>query len=205
MWMLRSIALLISLTFILISVSPAESGEPTEVVKATTDKVLEILKDKELKKPQNIQKRRERMRQVIHAQFDFEEMSRRSLARHWAKRSPEEKKEFISLFKDLLGRSYIKRIEDYTGEKIIYADESIDENYAIVKTKIITKKEIEIPINYRLLKKASKWSVYDVVIEGVSLISNYRTQFNKIIRSQSFEALIKRMKNKLEEEKSLEE
>jgi phospholipid transport system substrate-binding protein len=202
---LRVAALFVSLTFFLISVPYAESGGPKEGLKANVDKVLEVLRDKELKKPENKQKRREKIRKVLRQNFNYEEMSKRALAIHWKKRTPAEKKEFISLFRDLLERSYIKRIEAYTDENVVYAAESIDSDYAEVKTKIITERKVEIPINYRLLKSSSKWKVYDVVIEGVSLIKNYRTQFNKIIRSQSFEALIKRMKNKQEEEESMEQ
>jgi phospholipid transport system substrate-binding protein len=200
----RVVVLLVSLTFFLPAGSFAATGDVTKELKATVDNVLEVLKDKELKKPENSQKRREKIRQEIQKQFNFEEMSKRSLAQHWAQRSPKEKEEFISLFKDLLERSYIKKIEAYTDEKIVYSNEMPDGEYSVVKTKIITAKNIEIPIDYRLLKGAAQWSVYDVVIEGVSLINNYRTQFNKIIRSQSFEALLKRMKNKQEEETSLE-
>ncbi|MEF9437732.1 MAG: ABC transporter substrate-binding protein [Candidatus Mariimomonas ferrooxydans] len=174
-------------------------------IKANVDKVLEVLRDKELKKPGNKQKRREKIRKVLRQNFNYEEMSKRALAVHWKKRTPVEKKGFISLFRDLLERSYIKRIEEYTDENVVYAAESIDGDYAEVKTKIITERKVEIPINYRLLKSSTKWKVYDVVIEGISLIKNYRTQFNKIIRSKSFEALIKRMKNKQEEEESLEQ
>ena len=200
----RVAALLVSLTFFLPVSSSAASGDAKTELKTTIDKVLEVLRVKELKKPENSQKRRKQIRQVIQEKFNFEEMSKRSLAQHWAQRSQKEKEEFIPLFKDLLERSYIKKIEAYSDEKIVYSDEKSDGEYSVVKTKIITAKNIEIPIDYRLLKGETQWSVYDVVIEGVSLINNYRTQFNKIIRSQSFDALLKRMKNKQEEEISLE-
>lgn len=200
----RVAALLVSLTFFLPVSSSAASGDAKKELKTTVDKVLEVLRDKELKKPENNQKRRKQIRQVIQEKFNFEEMSKRSLAQHWAQRSQKEKEEFIPLFKDLLERSYIKKIEAYSDEQIVYSDEKSDGEYSVVKTKIITAKNIEIPIDYRLLKGEAQWSVYDVVIEGVSLINNYRTQFNKIIRSQSFDALLKRMKNKQEEEISLE-
>lgn len=200
----RVAALLVSLTFFLPVSYSAASGDATKELKTTIDKVLEVLRDKELKKPENSQKRRKQIRQAFQEKFNFEEMSKRSLAQHWAQRSQKEKEEFIPLFKDLLERSYIKKIEAYTDEQIVYSDEKSDGEYSVVKTKIITAKNIEIPIDYRLLKGETQWSVYDVVIEGVSLINNYRTQFNKIIRSQSFDALLKRMKNKQEEEISLE-
>ena len=180
----------------------AYAGEATNQVKQTTDKVINILKNKELNKPSRTKERRTIIRKTINERFDFEEMAQRSLALHLKKRTQEEKKEFVSLYTDLLEKSYIKKIESYTDEKILYLDEIIDDEYAVVKTKIIIpKKNLEVPIEYRLLaKKGGKWGVYDVVIEGVSLVNNYRNQFNKIIRQSSYEDLIKRMKNKREEE-----
>ncbi|MCX8069920.1 MAG: ABC transporter substrate-binding protein [Thermodesulfovibrionales bacterium] len=176
------------------------SISPQSAVNKTTDKVVDILKDKELKKPQKTEQRRTAIRKAIIEVFDFEEMAKRSLAIHWQKRSAQEKKEFVALFTDLLERSYIKKIESYSDEKIDYLEEKIDGDNAIVKSKITTKRGLEIPIDYRLMKKDGKWFVYDVVIEGVSLVSNYRNQFNKIIRQNSYDELVKRMKNKQEEE-----
>lgn len=140
------------------------------------------------------------MRKVVGERFDYEEMAQRSLALHWKKRTAAEKKEFVPLYSDLLERSYVKKIESYTEEKILYVGETIEGEYAVVKTRIITKRNVEVPIEYKLMKKSSKWEVYDVIIEGVSLVNNYRNQFNKIIRTDSYEELVKRMKNKQEEE-----
>lgn len=165
----------------------------------TIDKVIEILKNEDLKKPDKEADRRAELRRVISKRFDFEEMAKRSLALHWKKRTPEERQEFIPLFSDLLERAYINKIESYADEQILYTDEEIEGKYAVVKTKITTKRDVDIPIEYRLLNKNSQWAVYDVVIEGVSLVNNYRTQFNRIIRKDSYEALVKRMKNKQEE------
>jgi len=178
----------------------AYAGVPTDQMKQTIDKVIDILNNKELKKPGKVKERRTALRKAVGGKFDFEEMAKRSLALYWKQRTPEEKKEFVSFYSDLLERSYIKKIENYTDEKIIYTDEKIDDGYAIVKTKIITKRNVEIPIEYKLLKKNNKWDVYDVVIEGVSLVNNYRNQFSKIIRTSSYEELVKRMKNKQDEE-----
>jgi phospholipid transport system substrate-binding protein len=178
----------------------AYAGVPTDQMKQTIDKVIDILNNKELKKPGKVKERRTALRKAVGEKFDFEEMAKRSLALFWKQRTPEEKKEFVSLYSDLLERSYIKKIENYSDEKIIYTDENVDDGYAIVKTKIITKRNVDIPIEYRLLKKNNKWEVYDVVIEGVSLVNNYRTQFSKIIRTSSYEELVKRMKNKQDEE-----
>jgi len=178
----------------------AYAGVPTDQMKQTIDKVIDILNNKELKKPVKVKERRTAIRKAVGEKFDFEEMAKRSLALYWKQRTPEEKKEFVSLYSDLLERSYIKKIENYSDEKIIYTDEKIDDGYAIVKTKIITKRNVEIPIEYKLLKKNNKWDVYDVVIEGVSLVNNYRNQFSKIIRTSSYEELVKRIQNKQDEE-----
>ncbi|BCB96406.1 toluene tolerance protein [Dissulfurispira thermophila] len=173
---------------------------PTQQVKQTVDKVLDILKNKELKRPEKTKERRALIRKTVLERFDFEEMAKRSLALHWRNRTPEERKEFVPLYTDLLERSYIKKIESYTDEKILYIGEKIEGEYSEVNTKIVTKRNVEVPIDYKLLRKNGKWEVYDVVIEGVSLVNNYRTQFNKIIRTNSYEELVKRMKNKQEEE-----
>ena len=178
----------------------AYADSPINQIKQTVDKVLDILKNKELKRPEKTKERRALIRKAISERFDFEEMAKRSLALHWRKRTSDERKEFVTLYTDLLERSYIKKIESYTGEKILYVNEKVNGEYAEVDTKIITKRNVEIPLEYRLLKKNGKWEVYDVVIEGVSLVNNYRTQFNKIIRTDSYEGLVKRMKDKQEQE-----
>ncbi len=192
--------LLVTGYWLLSNITEAYADTPTQQVKQTVDKVLDILKNKELKKPAKTKERRALIRQTVSERFDFEEMAKRSLALHWRKRTPEERKEFVPLYTDLLERSYIKKIESYTDEKILYLNEKINGEYAEVDTKIVTKRNVEIPIEYRLLRKNGKWEVYDVIIEGVSLVNNYRTQFNKIIRTNSYEELVKRMKNKQEEE-----
>lgn len=193
--------LLLSLILVTVfTVSDAYAGEPTNQVKQTVDKVLDILRNKELKKPEKTRERRAAIRKAVSERFDFEEMAKRALGLHWRKRTPDERKEFVSLFTDLLERSYIKKIESYSDEKILYVGENVESEYAVVRSTIITKRNVEIPVDYRLLEKNGKWEVYDVVIEGVSLVNNYRTQFNKIIRTNSYEELVKRMKNKQEEE-----
>ncbi len=127
-------------------------------------------------------------------------MSKRALARHWQPRTPAEREEFVKLFADLLERAYVSRRSRTTaGEKIAYNGDTIDGDVALVKTKIITKQGTDIPVDYRMLKRNDRWLVYDVVIEGVSLINNYRTQFNKIIQTSSYQALVDRMKNKQNE------
>jgi len=188
------------ITCLLFFSSGSYAGEPTNLMKQTIDKVLDILKNKELKKPQKTNARRAAIRNVVGERFDFEEMAKRSLALHWKKRTAEERQEFVPLFSDLIERAYIKKIESYTDEKVVYSGEKTENMYAVVDTKILTKRNVEIPIQYRLLKESNRWKVYDVIVEGVSLINNYRNQFNKIIREKSYEELVKRLKKKQEED-----
>lgn len=200
---MKGIKLIILFVFLFFITAHLESNQvsPKERVKLTVDKVIEILKDPKYKSKDKAQQRRTLLRNEISKIFDFEEMSKRSLGIYWRERTPQEKKEFVELYKDLLERSYSGKIESYTDEKIIYYDERIDNNkFAEVKTKIITTEKKEIPIDYRLYFDGKEWKVYDVVIEGVSLISNYRSQFSKIIRNFSYQELVKRMKAKQIEE-----
>jgi phospholipid transport system substrate-binding protein len=189
-----------TLVFIVTAVGPLFAGEAMDQVRVSVDQVLNILRSKELGKKGKEAERRAALRKTISARFDFEEMAKRSLATHWRVRTPEEKKEFVALYTDLLERSYVNKIESYEDETIVYTDETLDGEYALVKTKIVTKRNTQIPIDYRLKKENGQWYAYDVIIEGVSLVNNYRTQFNNIIRQNSYEALIKRMKSKREED-----
>lgn len=179
------------------------AGEPTDVVKQGTDRILEAVKDPNLKGTAKTAERRKLLYKIADDYFDWDEMARRSMSIYWAERTPEEKKQFVAVFSDLLARSYVGKIEGYKNQKILYGAEKIDGEYAIVETKIITERDVEVPIHYRLRKKGSRWLAYDISIEGVSLVNNYRTQFNKILTSSSFSELIKRMKTKqLQEEAS---
>lgn len=177
--------------------TPLFSGEPQEQLQQTTDKVLAILSDPNLKSPEKTKERRELILRVVDERFDWEEMARRCLARHWVQRTPEEKREFIHLFKELLQQVYMDKVEGYSWNKIQYEGETIDGNYGTVKVKIFTPKEQPIHVEYRLLKKGPTWLVYDFSIEGVSMVNNYRTQFNEIIVKSSYRELIKRLKTKL--------
>jgi phospholipid transport system substrate-binding protein len=175
----------------------AWAGEPMDQIRQTTDTILSILSDPALKAPSKADERRKRIRNAVDQRFDWEEMARRSLARHWAGRTDEEKREFIHLFGDLLERTYMDKIEGYSGEKVQYEGETIEGDYAVVRVKIVTQKNVDIPVEYRLQKKGNNWLVYDVTIEGVSLVNNYRTQFNSIIVGSSYAALVKRLRAKI--------
>jgi len=178
---------------------PAWAGVPTEKVKETADKIIAIVSDPSLKDPSKEAQRREQIRKAVDELCDWEEMSRRSLGRYWAQRSEQEKKEFVHLFGQLLERTYSDRVEGYSGEKVNYLGERVDGDYAEVEVKIVTNKNTEIPVVYRMRAKDQKWLVYDMVIEGVSLVNNYRTQFSDILAKSSFEALLKRLKEKGDE------
>ncbi len=175
----------------------AYAEEPTEQMKQSIDSVLAVLKNKSLEGPEKTAQRRTAIRKIVYSRFDFREMSKRALALHWKKRTPAERKEFVSLFADLLEATYIEKIERYSDEKILYVDESVDGGYAEVETKVLTKDGREIPIDYLLIKEGVKWMVYDVNIEGMSLIENYRTQFEEIIGSGSYGELVKKLKEKV--------
>jgi len=178
---------------------PVEAGIPTDQLKSGTDRVLKLLQDPELKKPWKVDERRKQIRSVANEIFDWQETGKRALARHWQARTPQQREEFSTLFADLIERSYVSKIEAYSGEKILYLGEAIEGDQATVHTKLVTKSNTEIPIDYRMHARGDKWLVYDVLIEGVSLISNYRTQFNKIITTSSYQELVKKMKSKQEE------
>lgn len=173
---------------------------PLEDVKKTVDEVVRIVSDKEMKK--NDLKRRQALKRSISTIFDYSEMAKRSLGKHWNDRTPAEKKQFAELFASLLENSYASKIESYNNEKIIYLKENLDGDHAEVKSKVLTAKRDEFTLDYRLVNQNGKWLAYDVVIEGVSLVSNYRTQFNKIITANGYPELVKKLQNKTEEIKA---
>ncbi|HEY7319210.1 MAG TPA: ABC transporter substrate-binding protein [Candidatus Binatia bacterium] len=175
----------------------AGAGVPGDQVRQTTDKFLAILKDPQLKGESKKNERRGKLKEVLYQRFDFTEMAKRSLGSEWRRRSPEEQKEFVKLFTDLLERAYLDKIESYNGENIQYLKERADDNnYAQVDTKIIDNKGQEFSVNYRLYNMKGDWKVYDVVIEDVSIVNNYRSQFNRVLATSSYEELVNRMKEK---------
>ncbi len=176
------------------------AGGPTEDVRKTTDKLIAIVSDPAMKSSDRATERAKRIRKAVDERFDWKEMSKRTLARHWKKRTQREKEEFIDLFGKLLERTYLDKVEGYSGEKVLYVGERVDGNYGIVVVKIVTRKDTEILVKYKLKKKGSEWLVYDISIEGVSLVNNYRKQFNSIMTRSSYEDLIKKLRRKVEGE-----
>lgn len=195
--MLKRITLLITAALFLAS---AAFANPIEVVKKTVDEVVHIVADKELKKSDT--KRRHALKKAISSIFDYSEMAKRSLGKHWNVRTATEKKQFAELFATLLENSYAGKIESYNNEKIVYIKEILEEEYAEVKSKVVTAARDEFTLDYRLFKHNGKWMVYDVIIEGVSLVSNYRSQFNKIITANGYAKLVEKLQSKSEELKA---
>ena len=177
------------------------AGEPTEAIRGTIDEVLRILGDKQLKEPSKANERRQLLETVVGERFDYQEMSRRSLGAPWNNLSDKEKDEFVSLFQTLLVNTYADKVESYSGEGVQYVNERREKEYAEVRTNVLTGKT-EIPLDYRLLNKGSAWRVYDVVVDGVSLVSNYRGQFSKILRTSSYADLVDQLRKKSDKIKS---
>jgi phospholipid transport system substrate-binding protein len=196
---------IVLLSVILLMSSPALAGEARDQIKQTTDHVLSILSDPAYKGRARTEERRREIRKAIDERFDWEEMAHRSLATHWSPRSSEERKEFVSLFADLVSGTYLDKLEGYSGEKIVYTAETVDGDRAVTRVKIVTSKNKEIPLEYRLLKKGSQWLIYDISIEGVSFVNNYRTQFNSIILKSGYDELVRKLKEKRVLENSKED
>ena len=184
-------ALTLTAILALVTAGTAVAGEPTDQVRRSVDEVLKIVQSQ----PDGLA-RRTAVRQAANRLFDFEETAKRALGPHWQQRTPAEHEEFVRLFSDLLEAAYVGKIDLYQGEKITYVGETVDGDQATVKTRIVTKQGNEVPVDYRLLREMDGWRVYDVIIEGVSLVANYRTQFNKIIQTSSYDDLVKRMRAK---------
>ena len=180
---------------LLMAPAPSRAGEPTDQVRGAIDRVLEILKKKDLQAKERRAERRALLREEISKAFDFDEMAKRSLGPAWRQRSPEERKEYVALFRQVLENSYLGKVEAYQGEKIRYVKDSVEEGrIATVETLIVTAKGQEIPLNYRMMKVKSEWRVYDVVIEEISLVNNYRSQFGGILQRSSFQDLLARLR-----------
>ena len=168
----------------------------TSQLKGTIDKVIKIVKDEALKNDQ--QARRAALRKTIDERFNYRQMVMRSLAKNWDARSDQERQEFIALFKSLLENSYANKLEAYRDEKINYLDEIIKGKYALIKTEVV-RRSSTIGVDYKLIQENGNWKVYDFVIEGVSMIRNYRSQFTKIIRRDSYEVLVQKLTDKINE------
>ena len=175
--------------------APAQG--PREAVQGAVDRVIQVLHEGGSDRfDRDYPRRRAEIRRIAHELFDFDDMARRALSRHWIQRSPQERAEFVGLFTDLLERSYIGKIEAYSGEKIVYAGEAIDGSWATVRSRVTTKRQTDTTLDYRLHQTEGRWKVYDLLIDGVSFVSTYRSEFNRIIRLSSYSSLVEQMRKK---------
>ena len=181
-----------------LTASQARAGLPTDQIKTTVDKALVVLRDPRLKPPAKQTERREQLKQVLFSRFNFAEMAKRSLGPNWSRRTPQEQEEFVRLFTEVLERAYGDIIESYSEAEIVYLTEKVDGGYADVNSKVVTTKGEEYSLNYRVQLVGSEWKVYDVVAENISLVNNYRSQFNRVIAKSSYEELVRRLKDKNE-------
>jgi len=191
------IAILTGLLILLPIPAPADSGHetPTAVVRATLDAVFHILDDPHLKPATEAKQRRHQLEQVIAERFDYEEMSKRTLAAQWKPLSDKDRQEFVQLFKAFLSDQYAARIEGYAGERVLYLSERTTDGYAEVRTRLVSDK-LDFPMDYRLTSKRGTWYAYDVIVDGVSLVMNYRSQFTKIMAESSFQELLRRLRER---------
>lgn len=179
-----------------LSGTPALSGEPLELVKSSGEKVIAILKDPKLKAPDKKQERVERLKEIINPIFDYDEMARRTLGAHWRRRTPAEQQEFLRLFHAFLEKVYSEKLDLYAGEGAVFGRETIDQDYAEVESKVTNGKGEESPMLYRLKRADGKWKVYDAVVENISIVNNYRSQFDRVITKSSFDELKKMLREK---------
>ena len=188
------IGLGVIVSVVVATVIPAVAGAPTDQLKQRVDEVIKVVDD-----PAMMGKTAERqaaVRKIAEDVFDYPDTAQRALGVHWNARSPQERQEFVQLFADLLDRAYVGKIDLYQGEKVRYAGETVNGDEATVKTRIVTKRGSEVPVDYRMHLKNGRWLVYDVIIEGVSLVSNYRVQFNKVVQTESYPALVQKLRAK---------
>ena len=172
------------------------AGEPLELVKVSANRAIQILKDPKLQSKEKKKERIERLKEIVNPLFDYEEMARRSLGPHWRRRSPQEQQEFVKLFRDYLEKTHSDKVDLYAGDKVIYGRETVEDDYAQVETTFVNTKGEEFSVVYRLRRVGGKWKVYDAVVENISIVNNYRSQFDRVISKSSFEELMRLLKEK---------
>ncbi|MEQ8160370.1 MAG: ABC transporter substrate-binding protein [Smithellaceae bacterium] len=188
---------ILSILMVFVLAVPVYAGIPLNTAQSAVNRVLEVLRDPKLKSPAAKEIKKEKLRIIYKDMFDEIEFSRRTLARNWNKFTPAQRAEFVNLFEQVLEKTYMDKILAYSYEKVnFYKETMISENQAEIHSRVITSSK-EVPINYRMIRKDGKWRVYDVVVENVSLIQNYRTQFNDILASNTPEQLLEILRKKV--------
>ena len=185
-------------TFVLslASLTSAQATAPVDLVRTTVDRAMQILKDPKLGSPDKKQERVDRLRETLNAIFDYEEMAKRALGPHWRQRTAAEREEFVKLFRDFLEKVYSEKMFLYAGENVRFGREVIDNEFAQVESTIIQVKGEEIAVVYKLRQVNGQWKVYDAIVENISIINNYRSQFDRVISTSSYEELVKRLREK---------
>ena len=188
------VGILATSALVMAFLSPAWAGPPTDTLREYTEAVQKVLDDPALKADDRRHERRAAVRRVAIEAFDVQETARRALGPHWQQRTPAEREEFVQLFADLLEQTYIAKIDLYGGERLKFVDERIDGDTAVVRARVTTRQGTEVPVEGRMHKRSERWLIYDVTIENISLIANYRSQFDRIIRTSSYADLVKRLR-----------
>jgi phospholipid transport system substrate-binding protein len=173
--------------------TPAWANDPMSVVQTTVNQALAVLRDRSVP----LSQRQDRLRQIVASSFDFTEMAKSALGYHWRKLTPEQQQEFTNTFVAFIEDSYLSKINDYSGQQVVFKGSSTDgPDYAQVNTDIVSPNKDPIHVNYRLINKKGEWKIYDVTVDAISIIANYRNQFNRVMNNQGFNALITDLKNK---------
>jgi len=196
-------ALAAALAASLAAASPALAAAtgpgPLDAIRQSTDRILAVLRDPALAAPEKKAERRQKILDIVDERFNWPDMAQRALARHWAPRSPQERAEFVPLFTDLIRYTYLGKVEGYAGENVRYKGEQIEGDYARVDVVIVTTKGVDVPVQYSLKKIGAEWRIYDVAVEGVRLVNNYRTQFNSMLNSMTYPKFVEKLKEKVAE------
>ena len=191
-----SFVVAVALGLVAVASAPARAGAPTDQVREYTDAVVKVLEDPALKAEDKKPERRAAVRKIAADVFDVQETARRALGPHWQQRTTQERQEFVQLFAELLEQTYISKIDLFGGEKLKFTEEKVDGDNAMVRAKVLTKQQTEVPVEARMLRRGDRWLIYDILIENISLVGNYRAQFDRIIRTSSYEDLVKRLRNR---------
>jgi phospholipid transport system substrate-binding protein len=168
----------------------------TDRLRPEIERVVQTLEDPALKSAARMAERRQAVRDITGGMFDWAEMARRTLGRHWDARSEAERAEFAGLYRELIERAFMAKIEKYSGEKILFAGETVEGDQATVRTRLLARGG-EVLIDYRLGAQGDRWLIYDVVIDGVSITANYRAQFAGFLLKSSYGDLVRRMRDRV--------
>ena len=196
LWLMCATSILLGTSCIPESKPSPAQGAPTEAMRTTVSQALRVLQDQELKKPERTDERVTQLKKIADVRFDYGEMAKRSLGGQWDKLDERERQEFVGLFTEFLTATYMEQIHTYSGEEVKFLDERLEGNHAEVRS-IMVGKKTETPMDYRLMMKDGDWKAYDVVVDGISLVQNYRGQFTATLRASSYAHLVQMLREKI--------